>query len=320
MADTTAATLTLANQVSNMPPSAGLRAHVQLARISGFIVCETYKIAPKTMDINPVAPDIDRPMGMLRDWLMHLPPSLQMPSDQSSTDPACCNLHMAHNQVRVLQNLSRLRQICPSLLSVMLMFRSQLILITTRPILLTAVKRCVAERYMNACSKLEQQPQFNHIDACSKAAQRNIHLAQWVMQLYHTRRLLQAGLHFVFNAAVILLLNRVLRDDLAASDQIDFAISVFAQQSRIGTNYERDCLQVLKDLKILIDRILDESFSKPQNYSPDPAGVAPTFFHNARFDVSLGRQILPNDGDNVYQELMTWIQDDSSQLHSSFRI
>lgn len=173
---------------------------------------------------------------------------------------------------------------------------------------------------MNACSKLEQQPQFNHIDACSKAAHRNIHLAQWVMQLYHTRRLLQAGLHFVFNAAVILLLNRVLRNDLEASKEIDFAIDIFARQSRIGTNYERDCLQVLKDLKILIDRFLAGSYSTQKSYPSGPADVSSGFFHDTHFSVSQDRQAFPNDGGNVYQELLTWIQDDSSQLHSSFRM
>lgn len=187
-----------------------------------------------------------------------------------------------------------------------------------------AVKRAVAERYMNACSwNLEQQPQFNHIDACSKAALRNIHLAQWVMQLYNSRRLLQAGLHFVFNAAVMLLLNRVLRNNLEASDEIAFAIDVFARQSRTGTNYERDCLQVLKDLKILIDRFLASLASPPQAYSNGPSNIAPNFFTStidARFDTRQGRQVLPNDGANVYQELMTWIQDDNSQMYSSFRI
>lgn len=189
-----------------------------------------------------------------------------------------------------------------------------------------SVKRAVAERYMNACSWiLEQQPQFHHIEACSKAAHRNIHLAQWVMQLYNTRRLLQAGLHFVFNAAVILLLNRVLRNHLAASDDISFAIDLFTQQSRTGTNYERDCLQVLKDLKVLIDRFLAGSgaASAQQVYKNDMSDVSPVLFNNTvdtHFDATQNRSFLPNDGGNVYQELMTWIQDDNSQLHSSFRI
>ncbi|KAF9737555.1 fungal specific transcription factor domain-containing protein [Paraphaeosphaeria minitans] len=197
----------------------------------------------------------------------------------------------------------------------------QLILITTRPILLTAVKRSVAERYMNACSKLERPSQFNHIDACSKAAYRNIHLAQWVMQLYHTRRLLQAGLHFVFNAAVILLLNRVLRKDLASSKEIDFAIDVFDRQSHIGTNYERDCLQVLKDLlKILIDRFLAGSCSTGPNVPSDPASISSGLLQDTKFGDYHDRQAFMNDGDEVYQELITWIQDDSSQLQSSFRI
>lgn len=194
--------------------------------------------------------------------------------------------------------------------------------------LLMAVKRAVAERYMNACSwNLEQQLQYNHVEACSKAALRNIHLAQWVMQLYNSRRLLQAGLHFVFNAAVILLLNCVLRNNMEASDEVAFAIDVFARQSRTGTNYERDCLQVLKDLKILIDRFLAILVPPPHTFSNGLSNVSPNISPNfftttidAQIDTRQGRQGLPNDGGNVYQELMTWIQDDNSRMYSSFRI
>lgn len=187
-----------------------------------------------------------------------------------------------------------------------------------------AVKRAVAERYMKACSwNLEQQPQFNYVDACSKAAHRNIHLAQWVMQLYNTRRLLQSGLHFVFNAAVILLLNCVLHNTAEASDEIAFAIEIFARQSRTGTNYERDCLQVLKDLKALIDRFLAGSKSPQHVYASNPSDKPLDAFNariDAPFDSIQDRQMSQSDGGHVYQELMTWMQGDSSQMYSSFRI
>ena len=187
-----------------------------------------------------------------------------------------------------------------------------------------AVKRAVAERYMNACSwNLEQQPHFNHVDACSKAAHRNIHLAQWLMQMYTTRRLMQGGLHFVFNAAVILLLNRVLRNNTEASDEIEFAIEIFVRQSRTGTNYERDCLQVLKDLRALIDRFLAGSKSPQQTYASNPPDRSSTPFNstgNASLDLAQYRQPSQSDGGHVYQELMTWMQDDNSQMYSSFRI
>jgi len=202
----------------------------------------------------------------------------------------------------------------------------QLVIIITRSSFLMVVKRAVAERYMKACSwSLEQEPQYKHIEACAEAAYHNMHLAQWVMRLYSTRRLLQAGLHFVFNAAVILILNRVLRDYSSAAEEIDFAISVFTEESRTGTNYQRDCLQVLKDLKVLIDRFLNlqRSPSVPQVYSNDQPSPDPDLFNatvDSHFNIAHGRQYLPNGGENVYQELMAWMQHDNAQPHSTFRM
>lgn len=189
-------------------------------------------------------------------------------------------------------------------------------MISTRPILLIAVKRAVAERFIHPCSwDLEQQPQFNHVDACSKAARRNIRLAQWAMQLYNKRRLLQAGVHFVPNAAVIFLLKCVLREDPGASDDIAFAIDIFARQSRTGTNYKRDCWQVLKDLKALIDQFLARSLSTQQNYAsnmPDTSTNSSNNTINTHLDVVQDRDSLMHDGGSVYHELMTWMQDDNS--------
>lgn len=204
----------------------------------------------------------------------------------------------------------------------------QLILLTTRPIFLLAVKRAVAERYIQSGTwHLEQHPQFKHIQACSSAAHYNICLAQWVVQLYNSRRLLQAGLHFVFNAAVILLLNRVLRAYAGAVDaEINFALELFESEARIGSNYQRDCYQVLKDLKTLIDRFLfaeqpdapSESYAMTQN-GPPPSSL----FSNGQSDSvddTRARNLYLNESDDLYQELMTWTQPDDSQLHNTFRI
>ncbi|KAF1970765.1 hypothetical protein BU23DRAFT_202626 [Bimuria novae-zelandiae CBS 107.79] len=283
--------------VPNLPSSAGLRAHVEFARISSFIVCETYKVAPRKLDTNHAPPDLDTPLRMLQDWRMQLPAALQMPSDQLNADPTCCTLHMGYNQLTML---------------------------ITRPILLMAVKRAVAERYMNASSwNLEEQSHFNRIHTCSKAAHHNIRIAQWVLHLYNTRRLLMSNLHFVFNAAVILLLNRVLRNNLESAEEIAFAIDLFTRQSRTGTDYERDCLQILKDLEALIDRFLAGSYSSQQTYFTESSTFASGLFNytiDSHFDPMHGRQLFPNDGGNVYQTLKTWMEDGNPQFNSSFRI
>lgn len=72
---------------------------MQLARISGYIVCETYKIAPRELKSDRLAHDMDKAISRLQTWLSQLPPTLQMPSEGFSVDPSCCSLHMAYNQV-----------------------------------------------------------------------------------------------------------------------------------------------------------------------------------------------------------------------------
>ncbi|KAF2634436.1 hypothetical protein P280DRAFT_376198, partial [Massarina eburnea CBS 473.64] len=215
--------------VPNLPSAAGLRAHIELARISGFIVCETFRIAPREQKPAQITHNIERALSKLETWLTHLPPSLQMSPGSFSVDPTCCTLHMAYNQLTLL---------------------------TTRPIFFSAVKRAVAERYIQSGTwQLEHDPQYKQIQACSSAAHSNICIAQWVIQLYKQRRVLQANLHIVFNAAVVLMLNRILRAYAGAVDsEIQFAINLFAQESKTGNNYQRDCLKVLKDLKTIVDR------------------------------------------------------------------
>ncbi|UKZ83004.1 hypothetical protein TrVFT333_010805 [Trichoderma virens FT-333] len=61
----------------SMPPAAGLRAHVELSRISGYVVCNTYRVAP---------------------WEA----SRELSPGGLSNDPACCLLHMRYNMLLIL--------------------------------------------------------------------------------------------------------------------------------------------------------------------------------------------------------------------------
>lgn len=81
-----------------MPPAAGLRAHVELSRISGHIVCNTYRVSPWEKKTGPARHSEDA-IRMLDQWQEGLPPILQLSSNGMSDDPACCLLHMGYNQV-----------------------------------------------------------------------------------------------------------------------------------------------------------------------------------------------------------------------------
>lgn len=122
------------------------------------------------------------------------------------------------------------------------------------------------------------------------------------------------------------MLNRILRAYAGAVDaEIDFAINLFAQEAKTGSNYQRDCYQVLKDLKTLIDRFLnlERSDMIHQNFNlrPDDLSSASSFSngHTEQANNARGRQYSIDEGGDVYQELMNWMQNDS-QLQSSFRI
>jgi hypothetical protein len=282
-----------------MPPCAGLRAHVELSRISGFIVCETFRVAPRNYKPGYSASNIDKALRMLEDWKLQLPSILAI---DENNDPACCTLHMAYNQ---------------------------LIVLTTRPILLAVVKQAVAEFYMKGQWSPQQHTHSRHIQACAEAALRNLNLAQ---RLTPRRKLLQAGLHFVFNAAVVLLLNQILTSSNSYktptsnlgthTSEISFALHTFEEASRTGTNYPRDCCRVLQDLSALIDRYLSYGHgSFEQRHDPHRATIAAAQHNEAHPDPQNERE--PSnmiEGDDLHQEMMTWRQSDGLQLRNNLLI
>ncbi|KAH0421881.1 fungal specific transcription factor domain-containing protein [Colletotrichum camelliae] len=313
---------------SSLPPAAGLRAHVQLARISGHIVCNTYKVAPYDHQPGGAARHVERALQMLETWLSSLPPTLQMPADHRSTDPACCLLHMGYNQHLIL---------------------------LLRPIFFVAVKKAFAERYITTGGRWNIEHHAARIRQCSDAAHRNLLLARWLLNLNRTRKLLQAGLHYVFNAAIILMLEELLPppqqepppSPSAESETVNFAIEIFEEETKTGSNYARDCATVLKDLRSLIQRLRlappgvvaasgaaaaargvvggpgglapeDVAMSNTSSSStPTSAGPRDYHLHLNHHQQPLQQQTFPNEGDAVYQELMTWVDNNELQVYSN---
>ncbi|KNB04268.1 hypothetical protein FOXG_06446 [Fusarium oxysporum f. sp. lycopersici 4287] len=94
------------------------------------------------------------------------------------------------------------------------------------------------------------------------SAEHNIQLARQILLVNHPRKLLQAGLHFIFNAAIVLMLQQLVEDlcpssrsEKARSLDLDFVIGRFEDESRVGSNYGRDCATVLRDLRVLVQRL-----------------------------------------------------------------
>jgi hypothetical protein len=249
---------------------------------------------------------------MLQIWRSQLPPALQMSDDLRNPDPACCVLHMAHNQ---------------------------LIVLTTRPVFFAAVKQAVAKRLVHGCQPNEPSAFSPQIKACPRAAHRNLVLAQRLIT--SSRKLLQAGLHFVFNATVVLLLNRILcctqeleqttpgsgqTSTLCAPDQyapdIRNALQIFEEEARTGTNYPRDCSKVLQDLKVLTDRYLALECQAvvPQTTFTDPHIDPHTQSSNSHPSSLQFAQSMLLEGEDGYEKMVAWAQYDGLQLQESFFI
>jgi hypothetical protein len=152
------------------------------------------------------------------------------------------------------------------------------------------------------------------------------------------RKLLQAGLHFVFNAAVVLLLKRLTQSsskntpgqpemrsiptmqfEEGVESSVHFAIAVFEEEARTGTNYPRDCCKILQDLNALTDRYLAwqdqaDSFSMDTANYVHPEGTGAS----DAVDPSDLRHLC-GEASSIH-EMIGWIQSDGLQPHNSLYI
>lgn len=284
-----------------MPSCIGLCANIELARISGYIVREIYGVAPRHPRAARYKANTDSALKMLDEWHSRLPPQLQIYPDQSLRDPACCTLHMSYHQ---------------------------LIILTTRPLFFATIKRVVAQRTFHQLSSSERLTHEAYTRTCLVAAERNMELAQLLQTT--NRSWLQSGLHFLFNAAVVLLLGRISAayedrpDPDTATEgphtaEIAFAIRVFEQEAKTGTNYPADCCRVLQGLNALSDRCILTQRQLSAQQRP----------HAGIHHVSDSRPATPceqrsSDGSNddctIYQEMLAWTQTDSLRMQNTLHI
>ncbi|KAK6698553.1 hypothetical protein SNK03_011320 [Fusarium graminearum] len=287
----------------SMPPADGLKAHVELSRISSHIVCNTYRISPSEDVARPVK-SLEGEIKMLDTWSLNLPPTLRLSSNGLSDDPATCLLHMHYNQ---------------------------LIILTIRPVFFALVKKSFAEKLVSRQCSLRTHPQLPHLKRCIASAEHNIRLARQILIVNRPRKLLQAGLHFIFNAAIVLMLQQLVEDlcpssrtEKARSLDLDFVIGRFEDESRVGSNYGRDCATVLRDLRVLVQRLpipVDiSSATRSINMSQasttyDPIANRTTVdmgqsWPDKLTSEALQQPILVDQGHMLYNELVSWIDVD----------
>ena len=147
----------------------------------------------------------------------------------------------------------------------------QLLILTLRPIYFVAIKKSFAERYVSTRWSIEHHSQLQNIRTCSNAARRNLRLARWLVDLSPSRKLLQAALHHVFSAEIMLMLQEMVCSNLEPIDlvNIDYGVELFESEANAGSAYARECLKILRDMKALVNK-----FKVPMDQAEAAAAAA----------------------------------------------
>ncbi|OCT54463.1 fungal specific transcription factor domain-containing protein [Cladophialophora carrionii] len=234
--------LDLPRETANLPPAAGLRAHVELARISNYIVSNVYDVAREEPLMSTLC--IQKSLSLLTSWSDTLPTPVQGTDENFNSDQAVVELHMAKNQ---------------------------LIVLAVRPLLFINVKTVTAEMLLNARTTGHQISNKSELDLCADAARRNVHLWNTLLSLQRPARLSVSSVHYLFNAALALQLYRLLADNDAQGDYdaISFVISVLGVDEGSNRAYAKDCAQVLADFGSLMNRLGSVDLSKTASRGGD---------------------------------------------------
>ncbi|KAH0842590.1 fungal specific transcription factor domain-containing protein [Fonsecaea pedrosoi] len=309
--------LDLPRSSSDLPPPDGLRAHIELARISNYIVSNIYDVARQSEEPPMTTLCIQKSLRWLRSWSENLPATVVGTEENLTWDRAVGELHMAHNQ---------------------------LIILTVRPLLFLNVKRVTADTLLNGRTTGHEISHRPELDLCADAARRNVHLWHRLLNLQRPPRLSASGVHFLFNAALALQLYQLLGYSRAEGDyeDIEFVISTLEVDQSSNKEYAADCARVLTDFNSLMARLQKIDLSKtacrggnargrvrgiPSNSSvilspssdTSPASYAESCRqHQSDFSEANGERTLPPYDDRTYHELLSWLERDNLQQKFDF--
>ncbi|KAH0522877.1 hypothetical protein TsFJ059_006664 [Trichoderma semiorbis] len=278
----------------SMPPAAGLRAHVELSRISGYVVCNTYRIAPWEAVRGGMPTQPDKAIWMLQQWQLTLPPRLQLSPDGLSNDPACCLLHMRYNMLLIL---------------------------AIRPLFLGAVKRSIAKRLMVQTTETNMM-YSEHLTLCITAARRNIRLGRQLAALNFSRKSpLHAEQHYSFNATVCLILEDLISDEEVSEEERearsnDIMFGIQLEEDGI-TNFGQASSNSLRHLWALARRLMD---SMVQTQELNNAGLAGQRFAPPMMTTptDYSMPVLQTGEDHaLYDELVAWVDDEWPPMYNT---
>ena len=97
--------LDLPRDSRELPPARGLCAHIQLSRISNFIVSNVFDVSRNPVEPQSTVRCIQKALLSLKSWEHNLPEILQYVEQNFSQDRAVYELRMSHNMVTTLPEL-----------------------------------------------------------------------------------------------------------------------------------------------------------------------------------------------------------------------
>ncbi|KAK3315747.1 fungal-specific transcription factor domain-containing protein [Apodospora peruviana] len=324
-----AITLPMPEETPGMPSPVGLYWHVQLSRISDYIVTRSYQGQQHDYP--------ERAIQLLADWEAELPPELRLPTQPIKAD---ANIGKEYDQAGCVDYLGNDRARCSLHMSFY-----QLAILTVRPAFLAAVKKLAAERWINHRSlAIENHPQVQWFRWCADAARNNLLIGEYIKS--HWNKLLVTDLHHIFNAAVVLLLHRISFLNWRTSDLslLAEAKRVFEEEAASGNGYAKDCVSVLTDLYNLVEGLdgvifsdkYDEMLSRlqgdmevvPHSMATSPpqqemrlSSESPTSPPVAAF-VEDGGAAEQDGGEKregaFWERLVSWQNDDDMELYGQF--
>lgn len=194
------------------------------------------------------------------------------------------------------------------------------------------MRKTVAGKYVNASQTTGSHTHSSQILECSAAATRNLALAHRAPEMGHTPRWLHSGLHCLFNASIILLLDTVLSGSWTDEDteHLNFAKQAFRQAAFAMDGYTGDCLNVLCNLETLVQKIQGQCVFQSQTHA---AGVPQGQLEGQpKSDECFPELTCPQPAqgysdppqasdleldDSLIDELVNWLQVDGMQMYGT---
>ncbi|KAK2592417.1 hypothetical protein QQS21_009900 [Conoideocrella luteorostrata] len=280
--------LPLPVDIPSMPPAAGLRANIELSRISGHVVQSlNHKAEPIGDNGEP-----DKTVQKLDSWRASLSPALQLSADGLSDDAAACLLHMRSNQ---------------------------LLIVAIRPFFYSAMEA-------NATASRIGRVPTERLKNCVAAGRRNLQLGNHVMMLVDRRLLIHPINHFIFNAGICVALgNLVLFHDMspeqveARNRDVDFAIDRLTESYGSEADEPGSLALILRELKALIEKVTispllsDSAAEISLQAQAIPPGQFPEAMQSpGQFPAQMG------ESSSLYDELRWWMDYNWSMYDAAY--